>query len=154
MARYEDAGDEVITMLDNIKESYFPELRAAKFKVFFDTKKKTSGGKFVLARISKTNDLQRYLTVDESGSDFGYDYFLYLDLLVWYNSTEADQSKILQHELFHTLVDMEKDNPYGIQGHEVETFYDEIERCKDDSRWAERLSAVAESLYEREKNRK
>jgi len=154
MSRYDDVTDDVIELLDKVREEWFPELRSAKIKVMFDTKKRTSGGKVVIARIQKTNDLQKYLTKEEVMSDFGYDYFLYLDKMIWtQGTTDEDKKKILQHELLHTSVDMEKDNSYVVRGHEVETFYDEIDRCKDDPRWAERLVEVGLSLYERAKEK-
>jgi hypothetical protein len=148
--RFEDVGDEVVELVGKVKQEYFPELRSAQIKVFYDTKKRMSGGNVVLARIQKTNELQRHLTIDESGSDFGYDYFMYLDKLIWDNSTESDKIRIIRHTIQYADVDMEKKNPYGIRGCEIETFYDEIKRNEDDPKWQDRLKSIAESLYDRE----
>ena len=155
MVRYDDVGDEVLDLLNEVKNEYFPELRSARIRVFFDNKKKMSKGNMVLASISKTNDLQKYLTIEESGSENGYDYFLYLDATIWNGgATKDDKVRIIRHELRHTAVDLEKDNPYGLRDHEISDFYDEIALNSEDAKWAERLVAVGESLYEKQKEDK
>jgi len=153
--RFEDVGDEILEFVNSVKKEYFPELKSATIKVMFDTKKKTSKGRLQIATISKTNELQRYLTIDESNSTYGYDYFLYLDQMIWNNgATTKDKERIVRHTLQYTDVDMEKENPYILRGCEVMTFYDEIERNKDDPEWEARLMEVGISLYEQAKKEK
>jgi len=150
MGKFEDVTDDVYEMLRSIIKDHFPELVNAGFKILFSTKKKTSGGKICFAWIQKTNELIRHLTTEESGSEDGYDYIIYIDKLIWDNIEEADKIRLLRHELRHTHVDLESNNPYKIRGHSIEDFYSEIELNKDDPRWAQRVSVIAESLYTRE----
>jgi hypothetical protein len=150
-SRFEDAPDQVVELMNKIRQGNFPELRSAKIKVLFDTKKRKSGGKLVLGRMQKTNDLLRHLTIDESGDEEGYDYILYIDKACFENIDEIDQVRIIRHELCHCDVDIESNNsPYKIKDHQISDFYSEIDFNSVDPRWAERCAAVAESVYEAE----
>ena len=150
MSRFEDADQFTIDMVyqvinDNME---FNNLVDAKIKVLFDQKKKMSGGRYVLGRIQKANDLIRTLTANPNDDlADGYDYILYLDLAVWDSIDDTDKKRIIFHELNHCDVNFDKPNPYGIKDHEINGFYSELEYNKDDTRWLERLSTVAESLY-------
>ena len=147
--RFEEVGDEVIDVVEDVKLESFPSLRGAKIKVLFDTKKRMSKGDLVISRIQKTNELLRHLTVDDANSDEGFDYILYVDKNVWNNVTTEDRVRLIRHELQHCEVDMDANGtPYKLRGHELEDFYDEIEFNKDDPRWAERCVEVAASIYE------
>lgn len=151
--RYEEVSDDLVTMLRDIKSQYFPELKNAKIKMLFDLKKRKSGGMMVLARIMKTNDLLRHLTIDEAGAVEGYDYIVTLDKLCWENVTKADKERLLRHELRHTIFDLEAEsNPYKLQDHTISDFYEEIEYNKDDPRWRERLSTLVDDIYEQQKD--
>ncbi|OQC47356.1 MAG: hypothetical protein BWX58_01579 [Deltaproteobacteria bacterium ADurb.Bin026] len=106
----------------------------------------------VLARIMKTNDLLRHLTIDEAEAIEGYDYIIALDKTCWENIIRDDKVRILRHELRHAYFDIEsEDNPYRLQNHSISDFYEEVEFNKDDPRWRERLAAVVEDIYEQKK---
>jgi hypothetical protein len=127
-------------------------LKNAKIKALFDIKKRKSGGMLVLARIMKTNDLLRHLTIDEAEAIEGYDYIIALDKTCWENIIRDDKVRILRHELRHAYFDIEsEDNPYRLQNHSISDFYEEVEFNKDDPRWRERLAAVVEDIYEQKK---
>ena len=147
--RYEEVSDEVTAMVREIKAQHFPELKNAKIKVLFDLKKRKSGGMMVLARIQRTNDLLRHLTIDEAGAMEGYDYIVTLDKLCWDNITRIDKERLIRHELRHTVFDIEtEENAYKLQDHTIMDFYEEIEFNKDDPRWRERLSTLVQDIYE------
>jgi hypothetical protein len=151
MSRFEDAPDQVVELMNKIRQGNFPELRSAKIKVLFDTKKRKSGGKLVLGRMQKTNDLLRHLTIEESNDEEGYDYILYIDKACFENIDEIDQIRLIRRFLRNCDVDIESDSsPYKIKSFEVEDWYDEMEFNSSDPRWMERCLSVAESVYEAE----
>ena len=150
--RYEEVNDEAVSMLKEVKAQHFPELKNAKIKMLFDLKKRKSGGMMVLARIMRTNDLLRHLTIDEAGAVEGYDYIITLDKLCWQNVTKSDKERLIRHELRHTVFDLEAEtSPYKLQDHTIMDFYEEIEYNKDDPRWRERLSTLVSDIYEQQK---
>jgi hypothetical protein len=150
--RYEEVNEEVISVLKEVKSEYFPELKNAKIKVLFDIKKRKSGGRVVLARIMKTNDLLRHLTKDEADAMEGYDYIITIDKTCWDSIIRDDKIRIVRHELRHTYFDIEsEDNPYKLLDHSISDFYEEVEFNKDDPRWRERLATVVEDIYEQKK---
>ena len=150
--RYEEVSEKVMDMLKELRAKYFPELRNAKIKALFDLKKRKSGGRLVLARILKTNDLIRHLTKDEVEAIEGYDYIITLDKLCWDSIDDADRTRILRHELRHTLFDIESENdPYKLVSHSISDFYEEVELNKDDPRWRERVGTLVEDIYAQEK---
>lgn len=147
--RFEDVPDNVVEQMNRIKRDVFPELSGARIKVLYDLKKRMSGGKIVLGRMQKTNDLLRHLTIDDANNEEGFDYIMYIDKTAFENIEESDRIRLIRHELQHCEVDLDSNsNPYKIRDHEISDFYDEIEYNKDDPRWAERCVAVAESIYE------
>lgn len=151
MDRFEDAPEWVRSMVERVRTTWFPELANAKIKTLFDLKKRKSRGSYILARIQQASPVMRHLTVDEARSETGFDYFLYLDKMVFESVEEEDRIRIIRHELRHVFYDLEsKTNPYKLVGHEVEDFYAEMELNKDDPKWRQRCAAVADSLYERE----
>jgi len=149
MSRFEDAPAAVLDLVDQVKGKYFPELVNAKIKVIFDTAKRKSQGNFVLGRIQRTSSVVRHLTRDEARSADGFDYILYLDYRIWNAIPQPDQIRIVRHELRHCFFDTEaKSNHYKLVGHDIEDFIMEIDLNKEDSRWRERVAAVAASLYD------
>jgi predicted metallopeptidase len=153
MSRFEDVTQEVDDFVKKVRKEYFGELASANIKVLYDTKKRTSGGKIVLGRMQKTNDLLRHLTVDDANDTEGYDYIMYLCKAAFDNVDDEDKVRLIRHELQHCDVDMDANsNPYKLRGHELEDFYDEIELNRDDARWAERCVDVALSMYDMEEN--
>ncbi|MGD0230641.1 MAG: putative metallopeptidase [Syntrophorhabdales bacterium] len=150
--RYEEVTEEVQRMLHEVEAKYFPELRNAKIITLFDVKKRTSGGRVVLGRIMKTNDLLRHLTKDEAVAVEGFDYIITLDKEAWGAITDADRIRVLRHELRHTYYDIESEsNPYRLLDHSISDFYEEVELNKDDPRWRERVATVVEDIYEQQK---
>ncbi len=150
--RYTEVTDHVMDILHEIRAQYFLELKNAKIKVLFDLKKRQSGGALVMGRIMRTNDLLRHLTIDEAEAIEGFDYIIALDKVCWDNITDKDRAKLLRHELRHTFFDIESEKtPYKLQSHSINDFYEEVELNQDDPRWRERIAAVAESVYEQQK---
>ena len=153
VTRFEDV-EEMAGFFYNVKNTFFPELNNAKFKLIFDTKKIMSGGKLVLARIQKTNDILRHLTRAEAQNQEGFDYIVYLDKLMWNNIENIDKERVIRHELRHTLIDIDSErNPYKLQPHNIEDFVEEIELNVSDVNWRERVATILESLYEAEKEK-
>ena len=150
--RYEEPTEEVKKLLREIQAKHFPELKNAKIITLFDVKKRTSGGRIVLGRIMKTNDLLRHLTKDEAVAMEGYDYIVALDKEGWNAIGDADRVRVLRHELRHAYYDIDSDsNPYRLLDHSITDFYEEVELNKDDPRWRERVAAVVEDIYEQKK---
>jgi hypothetical protein len=148
--RFEDVPDHVVKMVNDIRKGSFPELSGAKIKVLYDTKKRTSGGKLVLGRMQKTNDLIKTLTVEDSGDTEGYDYLMMIDKACFENVENIDKTRILRRLLQHCDVDLDSNNPYKIRNFEIEEWYDEMEYNKEDPRWMERCLSITESVYESE----
>ena len=150
--RYEEVTESVLDMLREVRSQHFPELRNAKVKVLFDLKKRKSGGRIVLGRIMKTNDLIRHLTKDDIEVMEGYDYIITLDKTCWDHIPDEDRIRILRHELRHTFFDIDAENdPYKLLSHSISDFYVEVEMNQNDPRWRERVSTLTEDIYEQEK---
>jgi hypothetical protein len=150
--RYEEVTEEVRKMVGEVESKYFPELKNAKIITLFDLKKRMSGGRVVLGRIMRTNDLLRHLTKDEASAVEGYDYIVTLDKQGWNAIGDADRVRLLRHELRHTYFDIDSEsNPYKLIDHSISDFYEEVELNKDDPRWRERVAAVVADIYEQEK---
>jgi len=150
--RYEEVTENVLDMLREVKSHHFAELRNAKIKVLFDLKKRKSGGRIVLGRIMKTNDLIRHLTKDDIEVMEGYDYIITLDKTCWDHISDEDRVRILRHELRHTFFDIDAENdPYKLLSHSISDFYEEVEMNQNDPRWRERVSTLTEDIYEQEK---
>lgn len=148
--RFTEVTQDVLDTLRQVREDFFPELGGAEILCIFDTKKKKSKGKIVLASISTTNDLQKFLTLEDTGTEEGYDYFLKIDKNAWESATPQDKIRLIRHELRHTLVDNESAKPWKLRGHSIEDFYTEIRLNEDNPRWAQELSARVENAYELE----
>jgi hypothetical protein len=150
--RYEEVTEKALDILKDVKIRDFSELKNAKIKVLFDLKKRKSGGRIVLGRIMKTNDLIRHLTKNEVEAMEGYDYIITLDKICWDNITDDDRIRILRHELRHTFFDTEsEDDPYKLLSHSISDFYEEVELNRDDPRWRDRIGSLAEGIYEQQK---
>lgn len=152
MNRYEPATVDMEKLLSNIRATYFPSLWEARVLLLFDTKKNTRGGKVVLAKIQKTNDLVRLLTQDESEPFNGYDFIITVDKKCWESTGEEDHIRILRHELRHVFYDIESDSdPFKIIGHDFEDFQEEVRINAEDPNWAIRCATLTSDLYEQEK---
>jgi hypothetical protein len=147
--RYEEVTDDVRHTFNEVQIKYFPELKNAKIITLFDLKKRQSGGRVVLGRIVKTNDLLRHLTRDEAEAVEGYDYIITLDKQGWDAIADADRVRVLRHELRHAYYDIEsEENPFKLIDHSITDFYEEVELNKDDPRWRERVATVVADIYE------
>lgn len=150
--RFDEVTEEAIRLLDEVQSKHFPELKNAKIIMLFDLKKRTSGGRVVLGRIMKTNDLLRHLTKNEAVAIEGYDYIITLDKQGWDAIGDDDRVRVLRHELRHTYYDIESENnPYRLMDHSITDFYEEVELNKDDPRWRERVATVVADIYEQQK---
>lgn len=149
--RYEDVTESVMELFRKVKSEYFPELRNAKIALLFDLKKRKSGGRLVVGRIVKSNELLRHLTKNAYAED-GYDFIITLDKKCWDHISDEDRVKIIRHELRHVAFDVEADdNPYKLVNHSILDFYEEVEINQSDPRWRERVATLTEDIYEQEK---
>lgn len=148
-SRFEDAPQEVEKMVEDMIETHFPELEGAAINIVFDTKKRKSGGQYVLGRLQKTNDLMRHLSQSNDHPN-GLDYILYLDKNIFNELNSSDKNRLIFHELCHADVDFEKSSPYNIKDHEFSGFFSELEYNQDDTKWEERIMEIASSIYEKE----
>lgn len=149
--RFEDVGDDVYRIMQDVIDTEHRHLAEAQICIMFDNRKRKSGDMYVLGRIKSTSEELKAFAVNDHGQ--AYDYVMFIDKEVWLRIAEEDQKKLIYHELCHCKVDPESNaNQYKIQGHEIETFYSEIERNSDDPRWAERLAAIAASVHDPENN--
>jgi len=145
--RFEPVTEDVTRLVETVQEEFFPELSNIKILVLFDTKKRKSGIKYVVGRMTKTNELTRYLSLDETEDGEGFDYIMYLDKYVFMELEGDDRVRIVRHEMRHIEIDTDAKNPFKLKGHDVEDFYEEVELNSDDLRWVERVGQIAESVH-------
>ncbi len=148
--RFEDVGNQIYHMMEEVITNEHTHLVGASICIMFDNKKRKSGDRYVLGRIKSTNDELKAFAVNENGQS--YDYIMYIDKEVWLRLDEEDQKKLIYHELCHCKISDSETAPYKIQGHEIETFYSEIDRNSEDPRWAERMGLIAASVHDPENN--
>jgi predicted metallopeptidase len=144
--RYEGCTSETEALVEEIIKDEFPNLDGANIMVVMDTKKKVSSGRYIIARIKKMNDELKFFTANDFG--ITYDYVMFIDKVIFEELDLIDQKRVIYHELCHCEVDPSKTNPYGIKDHEIQGFHDEITFNEDDPRWSERISLIAESIYD------
>jgi hypothetical protein len=149
--RYIDCNEDLVRVFLDIVEERFPSFIHLNIKLLFDTKKRVSAGKLVLASISTTSDMTKFFSKDNNAMD-GYDFVIIVDNKAWDLASEADKRRLISHELQHIFID-EKGKAKLI-GHEVEDFYQEIERNSDDPEWARNLTIQLVALYDMEKESK
>jgi hypothetical protein len=149
MSRFEEATTDVVDKVQEVIRSKFPELNGVNIEIVMDTKKRKSGGKYVLVKLDKASPILRHISADNINPD-GVDYILYIDKNVYNEMSERDRIRIISHGLYHAECDFEKDVPYGVRKPTVQTFYEEIADNKDDDKWAERLDIMAESIYDQD----
>jgi hypothetical protein len=147
-SRFIDASDEARKVLAEVRAGWFdPILEAATIKVLFDTKLRKRGGKIVLGRILKANDLIRRLT-DDLAED-GVDYVLFLDQVAFENIPEKDKVRLVRHELRHCKVTGTVEKPkYKVIPHDIEDFVVEIELNKDNVGWASNAAQLVSDIYD------
>lgn len=146
--RFDLALEDTYEILTEVLTEHFPELINCKIAIIFDNKKRLSGGNVVISSIQKPNEMLRFFTIDDSDSDEGYNYVIRIDKKAWNNIEKIDKERIIRHELRHTLVNLDSNDPYKIIGHSVNDFFEEIDLNKNDPRWNIRISELIEYLYD------
>jgi len=148
MSKFEEVPENIINIMNDEIKNDFPTIANARIKVLYNMKKKINQGKLVLGQIVKTNPILNYLTSSNENSDDGYNYIMFLDGNVFPVLEIKDQKRLIRHELNHIFIDLDAKNPYKIVGHEINDFFKEIEYNKDEPKWLERVSAIAEQIYD------
>lgn len=147
MIRYEEVSEHCFQLALKVIEQYFPDLGDVKIKFLFDTKKRTHGGRLVLGKCQKPNELVKHFTVPEAKDNDGYQYVITLDKIAFDNITDDDRTRIIRHELRHVDVEIEEEKKYKILPHNIEDFVEEIQLNLDDPDWARRVGAITRKLY-------
>jgi len=149
MGRFEDGDEDMVDLLREVTAEYFPEFRNVRVKCLFDMKKRMSGGKVVLGRIQKCNDLLKHLTAEEAQTEEGFDCILYVDNKAWTNIGREDRIRILRHELRH--LDFNAKGDLVVVPHDLEDFVEEVALNQDDVAWSRRVATLTSDIYEQEK---
>lgn len=149
MNRYEEADESLVEVFLNVLEKVFPYYQNLKFKLIFDTKKRTKGGRLILASMELASEKVKFFSKDDVAVE-GYDYILIADKKAWELSANGkNRERIIRHELKHVFVDDKGKSK--LVGHEIEDFYSEIEINKDDPEWAKQLATLVNDVYEQER---
>jgi hypothetical protein len=149
MGRYYETDVTTKNMFDKLMEERFEGLVGAEFKLIMDSKPKIDKLRveMVIASIKPTNEVEKYLTENNSS----YDYFIFINSLVWDLASEKDKKRILSHELRHCFID-DKGN-YKVIKHDIEDFYAEIKLNEDDPMWKQALSTIAMAKFDEMKEK-
>ena len=144
MGRYYHAEKSVYEVMEGLiyEDERFPELRAANVKIIMDTRPKIDklSQKLEFASIKTTNQVERYLTKTGEATE-GFDYFIFINEIVWELASATDRKRIMSHELQHTFLNDKGD--YKLIKHDIEDFYAEVELNKEDPMWRQSLGTVA-----------
>jgi hypothetical protein len=135
----------------DVVEKRFPLYQNFNFKLIFDTKKRVSKGKLMLASLELANDKIKFFSRDDVALE-GYDYVLTVNEKAWELSNEKDKVRLISHEMRHAFIN-EKGEP-KLVGHEIEDFYEEIKLNQDDPEWSRKLGMLVSDVYEQEKESK
>jgi len=146
--RYYEPDVVTKNLSDSVRGERFEGLEGARIKLIMDLKPKIDKlrGEMVIASIKPTNEVEKYLT-EQNNSD--YDYFIFINGLVWDLASENDRKRILSHELRHCFID-DKGN-YKTIKHDIEDFFAEVQLNEDDPMWKQALSTVAMAKFEQMK---
>lgn len=145
--RYENCGTIEYGMVNSVIKEHFSEpshavrLTNIRWKLVFDTKKKTIKGKIRFAEIKRVNEFVEHLAEDE------FDYVIIIDQNIWDAISDSDRIRIIRHELRHCFIDPESANPFKIVPHDYEDFKEEVILNADDPNWTTRVALIAESIY-------
>jgi len=147
MGRYYEADRNTVNLFDGIREERFEGLSGARIKLIMDLKPKIDKlrSEMIIASIKTTNEVEKYLTEQNSS----YDYFIFINGLVWDLANENNRKRILSHELRHAFID-DKGN-YKTIKHDIEDFYAEVRLNEDDPMWKQSLGTIAMAKYEQMK---
>jgi hypothetical protein len=138
--RYEDVTQADFDVLGKVRVEWFEHLVNANIKLLFDTKKKISEKKIVLAKIYKPNDLINHYIAED-----GVSYIIILDKVAWEVAPEIDKVRLLRHELRHAFIS--ESGKFELVGHDFEDFYPEAKLNSDDPDWARRISTLTSAIY-------
>ena len=149
--RYEECDESLVQVFLEVMEDRFPNIAYLKYKLVYDTKKKVSKGRMVLADVASASEKIKFFTKDDIAVD-GYDYILIVNKKAWELASNTDMRRIISHELRHIFID-EKGGT-KLVGHEIEDFYMEIKFNQDDPEWSRKLGTLVKDAYEQEKDDK
>jgi len=144
--RYAEVTEVEYAVLTEVRNQWFSYLSEARIRILFDLRKKLSSRKIVLARIYKTNDLIKHLTLTEQEAE-GTDFIIFLDKVCWDAIPQPDRIRVIRHELRHAEV-IDKKNPFIIIGHDIEDFESEVQLNQDDIGWRRRVATLTEIIYQ------
>jgi len=151
--RYEGANEKVTEVDLNVAEERFPNTCAnLNIKLMFDTKRRVSRGKLVLASVEVASEKVKYFTKHEVELGSTVDYVLTVDSKVWEVANAEDKKRLISHELRHVFID-EKDNR-KLLPHDIEDFAVEVALNTDNPNWAGNLGQIVSDVYEQEKDLK
>ena len=151
--RYQDADESLVEVFLQVAEERFPNTCAnLNIKLMFDTKRRVSRGKLVLASIEIASEKIKYFTRHEVKVGDGVDYILTVDQKAWELSNSDNKKRLISHELRHVFVD--ENDKRKLLPHDIEDFVVEVELNKKDPNWASNLAQVVVDVYEQEKELK
>ncbi len=150
--RYEDANESLVEVYLKIAEERFPNTCAnLNIKLMFDTKRRVSRGKLILAIVEIASETIKYFTKNEVELD-GVDYILIVDKKAWELANEKDKARLVSHELRHVFVD--ETGKRKLLPHDIEDFAAEAKLNVDDPDWGNNLATLVIDVYEQEKELK
>lgn len=151
MGRYYEADDTAKNLMEDLLEERFEGFKHANIKVIMDRKFKIDklSNRVTFASIKTTNDVEKYLTINHPIRVYGYDYFIFINELVWELASVENKKRIMSHELRHMVIDNQGN--YKVRRHEVEDFFAELELNSDDPKWGSKLSSLVLIKYEQMK---
>ena len=149
MIRYEEVTEHCMQLVNQVINQYFPDLSSVKIKFLFNTKKCSRGGRLVLGKCQKPNDLAKHFSLPEAKNEDGYQYVITIDKIAYDNSEDIDRLRLLRHELRHVLVIRDEDTKYKIEPHNIEDFVEEVQLNADNPDWARRVGEIAKKLYKK-----
>lgn len=151
--RYEDADESLVEVYLKVAEERFPITCAnLNIKLIFDTKRRVSKGKLILATIEIANAKIKYFTKHEVKLGEGVDYILIVDQKAWELANEQDRVRLISHELRHVFID--DDGKHKLLPHDIEDFVMEVELNKDNPDWGKKLATLVTDVYDQEKELK
>ena len=150
--RYEDANESLVEVYLKVAEERFPNTCAnLNIKLMFDTKRRVSRGKLILASVEIASEKIKYFTKNEVELD-GVDYILIVDKKAWELANEKDKDRLVSHELRHVFVD--ETGKRKLLPHDIEDFVAEVKLNVDDPDWGNNLATLVVDVYEQEKELK
>lgn len=148
MVRFIEADDSIVEVFIKTIEQRFTSLSQLNIKLVFDTKRRISEGKIVLASTELTNDKLKFFSRDNIAIS-GYDVIIIFDRKAWELSDEKNRMRIMSHELRHVFID--EKGKVKIMPHDVSDFREEQQLNNDDPDWMNKLALLVDDIYEQEK---